>query len=250
MDKLLIFGGTTEGRELAEFCVRSGIPAAVSVATAYGAALLPDGVEVLCGRLDAAQIGALLNARDFRLVIDATHPYAREASANIRIACDACQIPDWRLLRSETQVQGEAIADMDALIDTLSAADGSILSTLGSKSLEALTRVRDFRERLWVRVLPTDGILAQCRALGYDASHVLAEKPPFLVADNLRHIALCGASILVTKESGSTGGYPEKCEAARITGIRLLTLCRPAEDGLTFAQIEHRLLAWRDSHGH
>ena len=108
MDKLLIFGGTTEGRELAEFCVHSGIPAAVSVATAYGAALLPDGVEVLCGRLDAAQIGALLNERGFRLVIDATHPYAREASANIRIACEPDHIPDWRLLALETQVQGEA----------------------------------------------------------------------------------------------------------------------------------------------
>ena len=36
MKKLLVFGGTTEGRLLAEFCGRHDIPAAVSVATDYG----------------------------------------------------------------------------------------------------------------------------------------------------------------------------------------------------------------------
>ena len=41
MSEVLIFGGTTEGRLLAEFCAAKGIRAAVSVTTGYGAELLP-----------------------------------------------------------------------------------------------------------------------------------------------------------------------------------------------------------------
>ena len=41
MPELLIFGGTTEGRQLAEFCDKKNIPACVCVTTDYGAELLP-----------------------------------------------------------------------------------------------------------------------------------------------------------------------------------------------------------------
>ena len=41
MSEVLIFGGTTEGRLLAEFCATKEIRAAVSVTTDYGAELLP-----------------------------------------------------------------------------------------------------------------------------------------------------------------------------------------------------------------
>ena len=64
MFKLLIFGGTTEGRQLAEYCAENGINADVSVATEYGASLLPAGVDILCGRLDADTEGLLLITDD------------------------------------------------------------------------------------------------------------------------------------------------------------------------------------------
>ncbi len=76
MCELLIFGGTTEGRLLAEYCEKSGIAADVSVATEYGAELLPEGVNVLCGRLDNSQMTAFMKKKRCAMVIDATHPYA------------------------------------------------------------------------------------------------------------------------------------------------------------------------------
>ena len=62
LKKLLIFGGTTEGRLLAEFCGRHDIPAAVSVATDYGSEILPEfrTVLVLQGRKNADKIRNLL----------------------------------------------------------------------------------------------------------------------------------------------------------------------------------------------
>lgn len=90
LSELLIFGGTTEGRLLAEFCAGKGIPAQVCVTTEHGAGLLPEGMA-RTGTLDEDGMQLLLRGRAFRAVIDATHPYAREATRNIRTACAAPQ---------------------------------------------------------------------------------------------------------------------------------------------------------------
>ena len=60
MFRLLIFGGTSEGRLLAEYCVKKKINMDISVATEYGASLLPKNANILCGRLDEVQISALM----------------------------------------------------------------------------------------------------------------------------------------------------------------------------------------------
>ena len=67
MSEVLIFGGTTEGRLLAEFCAAKGIRAAVSVTTDYGAELLPrsDFIRELIGNLDSTQMSLLLKTDDF-----------------------------------------------------------------------------------------------------------------------------------------------------------------------------------------
>ena len=60
------------------------------------------------------------------------------------------------------------------------------------------------------------------------------EKGPFSTGQNVEHLRKSGAGILLTKESGATGGYPEKAEAARICGTELVTIARPAEQGYSF----------------
>lgn len=237
MYKLLIFGGTTEGRLLAEHCAESGISADVSVATDYGASLLPEGVNVLCGRLDTEQMTALMLEKKYAMVIDATHPYAVEATKNIKAACENTGLHFLRLLRKSSASQGRTVRDMQELTALLNCTDVTVLSTLGSKALPELTNVRNYRERLWIRVLPSAEILEQSRRLGYDEAKVIQEKGPFTVEQNVAHIQKSCAKILVTKESGETGGYSEKAEAARICGAEMITLMRPAEDGCSLEEI-------------
>lgn len=237
MCELLIFGGTTEGRLLAEHCAKNGISADVSVATEYGAELLPQGLNVLCGRLDTEQMTALMHKNKYSLVIDATHPYAVEATKNIKTACEAANAAYLRLLRKSSAYCGKTVSNMTELIELLNSSRETVLSTLGSKALPELTKVENYRERLWVRVLPSEKILEQCRELGYDTAKVIQEKGPFTVEQNVEHLKKSGAQILVTKESGETGGYSEKAEAARICGVEMITLARPAEEGYSLDDI-------------
>lgn len=239
MSEILIFGGTTEGRILAEYCADNGIPTLVSVTTEYGASLLPNGVEFSEGKMDAGQIAEFLGERDFSLVIDATHPYARAATANIKAACERRKVPYYRVLREESgEISGRICNDVSAAVDYLNESEKRALITTGSKELAAFTKVRNFAERLFVRVLPAEGIEQQCVSLGFQRENLIVEKGPFSVEQNVNHIRDTGVEILVTKESGAAGGYPEKCEAARVCGIELLTITRPKESGISVEEMK------------
>ena len=238
MSELLIFGGTTEGRLLAEYCAENGIKAAVSVATEYGASLLPSGADILCGRLDEQQMTEMMTGAGYELVIDATHPYAAEVTKNIRAACEKTGLRYIRLIRSSSGCSGRTVKEIDELISVLETTSGNILCTLGSRVLPELVRLNNYRERLWIRILPSEEMLRQCGELGYDISKVICEKGPFTVEQNIRHLTQSGASVLVTKESGQTGGYPEKAEAARRFGAELLTLVRPEDKGYPLEEVK------------
>lgn len=107
MSEILIFGGTTEGRLLAEFCAAKGIRAAVSTVTEYGAELLPQSgfIRELVGKLDGQEISALLRSGDYAAVIDATHPFARNVSANVMAACAESGVRYLRLLREGSEIR-------------------------------------------------------------------------------------------------------------------------------------------------
>ena len=241
----LIFGGTTEGRLLAEFCAANGIPCGVSVVSEYGASLLPDGITVHTGRLDSFQMRELLTSCGYTLAVDAAHPYAVEARESIRTACDAEKLPYLRLLRESSEVRGMTAESIERLVEMLNSRDEVILCTLGSKALPALTAVKDYRERIWARVLPSEGIKEYCGSLGFDESKVICAKGPFSVGQNIADLERSGAGILITKESGKAGGYLEKAAAAERCGAVMITLTRPREHGLDLNEAEAELLRRR-----
>ena len=79
---MLIFAGTTEGRELAELLADSNIKCSVCVATDYALELMNDKrLDVHCGRLTEEEMEVLMRDGSFDVVVDATHPYAQIVSA-------------------------------------------------------------------------------------------------------------------------------------------------------------------------
>lgn len=243
MTEVLIFGGTSEGRILAETCAAHGIRADISVATDYGAKLLPkQGITVHIGRLHEREMLELLIRRKVKIVIDATHPYAELVTGEIQSACQKAAIPYYRLIREQSTPVSGFCGTLDAVIEYLNGSDKTILSTLGSKELPRLTAVRDYSSRIRMRLLDSAGLSAYCQSLGYNTSHIIFGKGPFSVEENINHLRSSKAQILLTKDSGTIGGYPQKAEAARILRIELVTVLRPKETGLTLSEIMEILL--------
>lgn len=81
---IVLFSGTTEGRRLSLALAGLGAAVTVCVATEYGREEQgeADGITVLSGRLDGAGMARTVRGAD--LCVDATHPYAVQASETIR----------------------------------------------------------------------------------------------------------------------------------------------------------------------
>lgn len=241
---ILIFGGTTEGRELAQWLVERGHIPTVSVATDYGKQLLSPSVPVLCGRMERVQMADCITQKGFSLVIDATHPYAAQASDNIRTACEDAGVEYVRLLRQAGKVEGDVQVDSTAqAAEFLRETTGNILLTTGSKELEAFACVEDYAQRIYPRVLPTVEVLQKCLELGYAGSHIIAMQGPFTRACNAALMQQYEIRWMVTKASGAPGGFADKIAAAKDAGAKVMVIGRPRqEQGMDMKQVQQMLM--------
>ena len=243
MNKALLFGGTGEGRALAEWLAAEGVPHTVCVATEYGEALLPPSGTAHVGRMDRGEMETLMRAGGFSLVLDATHPYAAEATENIRAAAEGAGLPCLRLARRTDGEKDALQADtMAEAADRLADLPGSVLLTTGSKELDPFARP-GLAERCYPRVLPMVDSLARCLELGFPPKNVICMQGPFSKELNAALIRQYGIKTLVTKDTGAAGGFPEKAAAAKETGCALLVVARPREEeGLTLEEMKEEIL--------
>ena len=252
--EILIFAGTTEGRELAEHLAGAGVRCTVSVATEYGAQILGPGKgrTVLQGRLTQEQMEFLIREEDFTCVVDATHPFATEVSAQIRKACEETKVPYLRLARDtegELPDGGFGIyeaASMQEAAKILRGIPGNLFLTTGSKDLPLLAEEIGEPQRLYVRVLPSVESLRICMECGIPAGHLIAMQGPFTQELNEDILLQTGARAVLTKESGKVGGFDEKVAAAKEVGIPVVVVRNPEKESkdsdlLSFEEVLERL---------
>lgn len=244
MSNYLVFAGTTEGRRLIELLYRCGVSVCASVATGYGRQLLPNTVRVFADRLDQDEMATMLQNLKFDCVIDATHPYAVEATRNIRQACEQTGTRYLRISRPSAQLDGCVyVEDARQAVEVLGATTGSALLTTGSKDLDVFTSLPDFQKRLYPRILPALESLQRCLVLGYPPGHIIAMQGPFSREMNLATLREVGASLLVTKDSGEAGGFPAKLAAAQDAGATAIVIGRPSADsGMGYRETVSRLV--------
>lgn len=247
MKGILIFAGTTEGRKLAEYASKQGISCFVSTATEYGGSILKDlpGITVLCGRMDKEQIRSFTEKHHIGLVIDATHPFAEEATGNIADACREEKIRYVRCLRErepevetqtrEAEVEGRLIrvSSVETAVEYLKKTEGNILIATGSKELYRYREIDGWQKRCYARVLSTEEAVREASRLGFRGRHLIAMQGPFSVEMNVSLLRYTGAGYFVTKESGKEGGFPEKLQAAQKAGAVLTAVRRPEEKGMS-----------------
>lgn len=235
--RVVIFSGTTEGRALSEETVRLGLETVVCVATEYGRTLQEEhpGAKTLTGRLDVPAMERVLEGA--ALCVDATHPYAREASRNIVAAAKKASVPYKRLVRPKSPLPDDCqvVEDAKEAARILEKTTGNILLTTGVKELGAFSRVNP--NRLFPRVLPSIESLRLCEENGIPQSHIIAMQGPFSRELNRALMEQFMIRWLVTKDGGAAGGFPEKIGAAQDLQVPVLVIRRPEEVGETWDEI-------------
>ncbi|MGN1412146.1 MAG: precorrin-6A reductase [Oscillospiraceae bacterium] len=232
--RILLFGGTSEGREISEYLYNRGFQFCVCVATNYAKDYLSKGIEIIEGRKTFEDIKYLISNGGYTLVLDATHPYADIVTRNIKSACDTLKVKYLRILREPQPLDKICVVvdSVQSAVEYLKSTNGNILLTTGVKNLKDFTQIEDYQERIFARILDNTQSIEESKTLGYN--HIILNSGACDLDTNISHIWKSKAKYLVTKESGSVGGFLEKISACKVRGVIPVVISRPTDEcGLT-----------------
>lgn len=247
MNKICVFAGTAEGRRLVERLHGRGAAIVACAATEYGGEMIRgnEGVKVHTGRMDAGGMARFFEDEGFDCVIDATHPYADLATENIRAACAETGI-EYRRLQRESggeEDDGVWVHDANECAEYLKNTQGAVFLTTGSKDLPAFCADEGLRARIYARVLPMQTSLDICAECGIARERIIAMQGPFSEELNAAMFRAANARYIVTKDTGSAGGYADKIHAAKRVGAKAVIIGRPLQaEGTSGEEIEEYIV--------
>ena len=225
-------------------------PHTVCVATEYGEEVMEPAkdVSVHQGRMNEEEMVRSLfmeSTRQWRTLPIPTRWKYRKISGR---ACERAKIPYIRLLRDGQEKEQERekenlvyVEDSKEAVKWLEGRQGKIFLTTGSKELPVYVEGLSDPSRIFARVLPSAKVVEGCRELGLEGKQICAMQGPFSMEMNQAMLRQTGASYLVTKDTGKTGGFPEKLQAARNLGIQVIVIQRPAEEGASLEAVQKEL---------
>jgi precorrin-6A/cobalt-precorrin-6A reductase len=222
--RVLILGGTHEAFQLAEqLAAQRGVDFISSLAGRTREPRLPKG-QVRTGGFGGAEgLADYLRAERITHLVNATHPFAAQISANAVAAADAAGIPLLRLLRPAWAARQDdrwvAARDAAEAAELCRREGGRIFLTLGSGEIEAFTEI--YNAHFLVRMVDAP------EQLPLSDYHVVTARGPFSLQDELRLLAEHHIGLIVAKNSGGEATYA-KVEAARRMGLPIVMIERPA----------------------
>jgi precorrin-6A/cobalt-precorrin-6A reductase len=234
--RVLILGGTAEARVLAGRLHALGVPAVTSLAGRTPAPRLPG--ETRTGGFGGAQgLARYVAEHDIDAIVDATHPFARQISANAATAAHDTQTP---LLRLERPGWHERPGDRWHRVASITEA-ASALSSLGTRALMTTghTDLHAFADAAGTWLL-IRAITPPAPPLPPNHELILAN-PPFTLDQELALIDEHAIDLVVTKDSGGTAA---KLDAARLRAIPVLMVDRPPAPATATANTPQDAARW------
>ncbi|MFE5321312.1 precorrin-6A reductase [Paenibacillus sp. NPDC056579] len=232
---ILLMAGTSDARELALHIRQAGYPLLTTVVTDSAAKSMDEaGLPVLTGRLTADELVELVRERGIRTIVDATHPFAEEASKNAIAAAQEAEVPYIRFERDRIAIETHPLVtfadDYEQAADIAAERKGVIMLTTGSKTLHIFARkllgLAD--TTLVARMLPRKDNMEKCEELGLEQKHIVAMQGPFSKELNKALYQHYHVTLMITKESGKVGAVDEKLESALEMGIETIVIGRPS----------------------
>lgn len=230
---ILFLAGTSDARELAVQLMQAEHDLIATVVTDSAAASLQEAnVPYHVGRLTEQQMVELIEERQVKTVVDASHPYAEEASKTAMAAAKSIGIPYIRYERPQQSFVNPLVTEVETYEEAAKVASthtGTIMLTTGSKTLATFTEQLLHNEniRLVCRMLPNKENMEKCDALGIKQRDIIAIQGPFSKALNLALYEQYNTTLTITKESGKVGSVDEKMDAALELGIPVILIKRP-----------------------
>ena len=213
---ILVFGGTTEGRKAVEVLEEAGNAYYYSTKTGEQDITLHHGSR-LDGAMDAEAMQTFCREHDIRLMVDAAHPFASQLHQAIAQVSESQDIPTIRFERIYPPRDPDIIWIND--YSQIPHDIHSLLATTGVQSIAKLKPIEDEGIKVYYRILNRESSKALALKQG-------AREEQLCYYEDPKDIPI-EADALLLKESGISGGFPEKVKAAKARDMRIIALKRP-----------------------
>ena len=224
---ILVFGGTTEGRKAAIALEDAGKTFYYSTRGSEQEIDLVHGIRTT-GGMDVDDITRFCDEKGIALLIDAAHPFAENLHRNIIEAARRKQLP---VIRYERQYppRSDDMIWCDDYNDAVEKMERhGIERLLALTGVQTIGKLKPFwaQHLTWFRILNRASSVELALRSGFPKEYLTFydDEPTAATIETLHPDAI------ITKESGESGGFDEKVEAARKAGIPVFVVCRPVID--------------------
>lgn len=227
---ILVLGGTTEGRLAVKVLDESGKPYFYSTRGEWQQVCCRHG-QCVTGGMDAEKMEDFCRSQGIRLLVDAAHPFAVQLHQTVEQVSRKLHLDVVRFERIYPERTDEVIWCKDYQEAVRRLKEDGISRLLALTGVQTIGKLRDFwaddtlRPECWFRILDREESVLLALRQGFDASRLVfyhEDAPEMELLEKLKPQAI------LTKESGESGGFVEKKEAARRLGIAVYAVCRPA----------------------
>lgn len=222
---MLILGGTTEGRNAVRVAEEAGKPYYYSTRGEEQDVAAHHGLR-LTGAMDASAMYEFCRDTEIRLIIDAAHPFASQLHRTIAEVAEQLCIPVVRYERIYPPRTEDIIwcEDYEDAVKELKAK--GVHRLLALTGVQTISKLKGFwqQHECYFRILDRDSSREIARSTGFPQDHLIYYRRG---EDERLYMDLLRPHAILTKESGVSGGFIEKIEAAREEKIKVFAVKRP-----------------------
>lgn len=237
---ILILGGTTEGRIAVKVTDEAGQNYFYSTKGERQEVVCKNGTRI-SGGMNAAEMIAFCRENRIRLLVDAAHPFATELHRTVAQTASSLELPVVRFERRYLPRTPD-IYWCDGYEDAIRQLEkAGITRLLALTGVQTIGKLRAYWEKqdCWFRILQREESVVAAQKQGFDSNKLVYYKENESVEALLVQIR---PQAILTKESGYSGGFPEKVEAARKQGIPVFAIKRtPLPENFRIVTGEHGL---------
>lgn len=246
---ILVFGGTTEGRIAVDVCEQAGKPFYYSTKSGSQEVMLHNG-QRLIGGMTAENIKNFCETHDIKCIVDAAHPFAEALHENI--ANSGVTVIRLRRKFSEHRNDVTYLRDWREAVKEI-----RCKKLLALSGVNTISKLKDYWEKhdTMFRILPrkesmdivSENGFPEDKLLYYPVSKVsgvpkASEVTMPSLEDEKAMMKECGCDAILTKESGGSGGYEVKVQAALGLGLKVYVVeCPASPKNWIFVDGQHSL---------
>lgn len=233
---ILVFGGTTEGRMATKVLDESGAIYYYSTRSDVQDIQLAHGVR-LTGTMELAQMKVFSLEHDIALIIDATHPFAQNLHHNVVNLAQQLGVPLIRVNRIFPPHDANLVwcRNYDDAIHQLN--KHNVERLLALTGVNTIGKLKDYwqQNECWFRILDRDESREATATAGFPQDHLVYYESH----GTEQLLKQLHPQAIITKESGTSGGFVEKVDAARRNGVLTFVVECPPYPSASGMAIEH-----------